>query len=400
MNNTQNKIYEEMLNLPLVEVTKVEMNEKQVKIYCRSKLEEQICPNCLKKSGLVNQSYNRRIRDMDLIGRKVYLILEVRQFHCSDCNRYFSEQHSFVGKNGKVTKRQEKWIFEICHKQGIKQVAALVDMGYQQVETIYYKYAQSLVNMQDRYAQVSRLGIDEFALRKGHKNFACVLVDLDKGWVIDVLPYRDKKLLISHFESKGRPFLNQIEVLTCDMWEAYVSIGRALFPNALIVIDRFHWMKHLSNAVDAQRKSLRKEYPEEECFKNLKWKLLKNKADLSVDEQKELQIAFSKAAQLEEIYEMKNTFQAIFNLDYSKSLADQQIQYWIQFAQKLNNNYLNKFIKTFNNWKEWIMNYFEGKYSNGVVEGLNNAIKTIKRHTYNMLNFDRFRARILIESMD
>lgn len=395
---SEKRIYETLLNLPMLEVISVKILKTEIEIYCESKFEEQICPTCLKKSKSVNQTYERRVRDMDLIGRRVTLIISSRQFHCEDCDRYFSEQYSFIGKNGQVTKRQEKWIFEICHKQGIKQVAALVGMGYRQVENIYYKYAEDLLNKQDRYGQVKRLGIDEFSLRKGHKNFACVLVDLDKGWVIDVLPSRDKKLLIKHFESKGIEFLNQIEVFTCDMWEAYVSVGRALFPNALVVIDRFHWMKHLSDAVDSQRKTLRKNDLEEECFKNLKWKLLKNPDSLSIKDQEALKEAFEKSPELEELYEMKNTFQAIFNADFSKTFATSQIQHWMEYAHKINNKYLNKFIKTFNNWKEWILNYFDGKYSNGVVEGLNNSIKVIKRKAYNMLNFDNFRARILIDS--
>ncbi len=80
--NTSNKIYEDLLNLSMLEVTQVGLTDHEVHLHCRSKLETQICPNCLKKSQLVNQVYERQVRDLDLIGRKVYLILEIRQFHC------------------------------------------------------------------------------------------------------------------------------------------------------------------------------------------------------------------------------------------------------------------------------------------------------------------------------
>ena len=126
----ENDLYETLLGFSVLEVTGVNLEEHKVEIYCRSKLNGGLCPNCLKIREKVNQSYTRIIRDLDLLGRKVYLHLEVRQFKCEACDNYFSEHFEFVNKNAKVTKRQEKWIFEMCQKQSIKQVAALSRYGY------------------------------------------------------------------------------------------------------------------------------------------------------------------------------------------------------------------------------------------------------------------------------
>lgn len=392
----ENKIYAKLLGISTLEVSLVELSEIRVDIYCQSKLNEGICPNCMKPCSEVNQSYTRIIRDLDLLGRKVFLHLEVRQFHCKDCDRYFSEKFEFVRKNSIVTKRQEKWIFEMCKKQTIKEVGALLDMGSHQVENIYYLYGESHLNTEDRYAQVKKLGLDEIALRKGHKSYACVLVDIERGWIIDILPSRDKAMLMKHFSSKGETFLNQIELVTCDMWAAYVNVSKTLFPNAQIVIDRFHWMKYLTKAVDSQRKLERKLNPESDELKGLKWKLIKNKNKLSKAEIEALKLVFKLAPELEVVYEFKNSFQSIFDCDFSKENARNQIEHWKNFAEHFGNKYLDKFIKTYNNWEELILNYFEGRYSNGIVEGLNNSIKTIKRQTYGMLNFEHFRTRVLL----
>ena len=106
----EHTIYEELINLPQLEVTGVKLSKTEVEIYCQSKLEEQICPNCLKKIKKVNQKYERRVRDMDLTGRKVYLVLDSRQFQYLDCDRYFSEHYSFISENGQVT----NWVFVPC----------------------------------------------------------------------------------------------------------------------------------------------------------------------------------------------------------------------------------------------------------------------------------------------
>jgi transposase len=56
---------------------------------------------------------------------------------------------------------------------------------------------------------------------------------------------------------------------------------------------------------------------------------------------------------------------------------------------------LEKFLITLNNWKVSILNYFNGKVTNGFVEGMNNKIKLIKRKGFGYTNHKHFRYRIL-----
>ena len=153
-------------------------------------------------------------------------------------------------------------------------------------------------------------------------------------------------------------------------------------------------MKYLTKVIDLQRKLERKINPEVDALKGLKWKLISNKNKLSKTEIKELKLVFKLALELKVVYEFKNSFQSIFDNAFSKETARKQIEYWKIFAAHFGNKYINKFIKTYNNWEELILNSFEGRYSNRIVEGLNNAIKIIKRQTYGMLNFKQFKTRV------
>lgn len=85
-------------------------------------------------------------------------------------------------------------------------------IGPDQVGNIYYLYSQKKLDAEDRYAQVKQLGLDEIALRKGHKSYVFVLVDIERGWIVDTLPSSHKECRLS---SKGVAFLNQIEIVTC-----------------------------------------------------------------------------------------------------------------------------------------------------------------------------------------
>lgn len=120
-------------------------------------------------------------------------------------------------------------------------------------------------------------------------------------------------------------------------------------------------------------------------------------ADLTQKEKGKLIVVFKTLPILEELYEMKNTFKAIFDANFSKFFALEQIQHWLLQANVIANEYLNKFVKTFTNYKEWIYNYFDNKLSNGITEGCNNRIKTIKGQAYGMSNFDNFTLRVLTQ---
>jgi len=110
--------------------------------------------------------------------------------------------------------------------------------------------------------------------------------------------------------------------------------------------------------------------------------------------QKQLETAFEISPELEDLYQMKNTFQAIFDTDFSYEFAVENINAWIDHAMVLNNKYLTKFIELFERHRTNILNYFHGRITSAAVEGKNNLLRTIKRYTFNMSNFANFKRRV------
>ena len=218
-----------LLNLPELAITSVEMTDKKLLIFSHNRLGEAICPSCLRPTGEVKKYYQRTIRDLPITGRAVYLKLEERQFFCPDCTRYFSERFTFVRPNRTTTNRYEAYVFDRCEKTPISQVAIWENLCWSVVQAIYARYASEHMARVDA---VRWLGIDELALRKGHKSYVCVLVDLEQGCVIDLLPDRTKAYLLAYFEKKGTAFCEQIEVFCCDMWDGFVKTAQTLMPNA------------------------------------------------------------------------------------------------------------------------------------------------------------------------
>jgi len=178
---------EQLLGLPELEITSVEIEERRMTIHCGSLFGEVLCPSCLKPTKEVRRIYHRRIRDLSITGREVYLDLEVRQFYCIECDRYFSERFSFVDAHRSYTRRYEDYLYVRCQGMTLRQVSLQENLLWDVVDDIFTRKANKAIRIS---TQVRWFGIDEISLRKGHCAYACVLVDLERACGIDLLPQR------------------------------------------------------------------------------------------------------------------------------------------------------------------------------------------------------------------
>ncbi len=383
-----------LLNLPFLKVEKVELEKQTLHIYCHSILEESICTKCLKKINEVKKITIREVRDLSITGKTVILHLRSRQFYCPDCESYNQEQFTFVKASHTMTERYESYVYMCCKNSTIERVSLQENIVWDCVQKIFTTHAKLETAFLQKY-QPKRIGIDEFAIKKGHKDFATVIVDLDKGHVLDVLDFRTKEELIAYFQAKGTDYCHAIEVFSCDLWDGFISTAKTVFPNADIVADRFHFFKLLHEVLDKERKKLRREFKNEEDFKAIKWLLFKAWEKLNEQQRKTLIRAFRKSAILRQLYFAKNELRNIFESHISKEEAQILVAKWVETVKELKHNVLDHFLKTLERHKNIILNFFTHRVSNGIVEGINNAIKALKRNGFGYRNFDNFKLRII-----
>ena len=364
MNNFN--LYEELLNLPSVKITDIKIDDKLIKIECQLKQLESNCPNCGKLSNSINQYYFRTIRDLNMGIRHVHLSVKMRQFYCKNCNRYFTEILDFADLNKEYTHRQTDYMFCLARKQSYTEVAAIVNVSPKTVERIVLEKCETIVNIPARYAQVRRLGIDEHSHRKGKKDFLCILTDLDKGIIVDILPNRKKETLIAHFKSLGQGFCNQITDVSCDYWDAYITTSQCCFPQANIILDRFHVVKLLNESVDAFRKELRKSDKNNINYKKLKWILYKQYHTLSDSQLDDLDLAFADCHELEKIYRAREKFHHILDNSDTVENALLLLENWIIDLASQGLTAFDKFVKTLSKTKQYISNYVVNYLSNAV----------------------------------
>lgn len=395
---TQEELFTQLIGLTELEVIAVVSSPTHYLLSVRSTLAAGICPKCGNKCSKVKSYHTRRVKDMPISGRIVILELEVRQFEC-ECGNYFIEPFQFVRPKKHLTVRYEEYLYDRCKGTEIKYISDKEELDWKTVDELFHYYSARELEERTDWSEVSHLALDEIALRKGHNDYVVVVLDLQSGVILDLLESRDKAFLVNYFRSKGAGFCKQIEVFCSDMWKAYLTCAEEVFCQAVIVADRFHFFSKCQEGVDHARKSFRKAFPKADELKKLKWALLKNPENLTVKERKKLNAAFEKKEYhlLRLTWDARNALRDIFNGPFDRQQAEQLIAKWIEGVRQLKVRYFFHFIDFYHRWKPYILNYFEGKFSTGKLEGTNNKLKLIKRRAFGFLNFDHFRTRAMVE---
>ena len=114
---------ESLLDLPSMRVTSINKKELEVEISCESIQPSAQCPQCLQDCKEVKKYHTRRVRDLAMQDRTVVLQVRVRQFHCIECRRYFSEQFEWVEKKQTLSKRYVAKLVELSKRMTIQQVS-------------------------------------------------------------------------------------------------------------------------------------------------------------------------------------------------------------------------------------------------------------------------------------
>ncbi|NQJ77936.1 ISL3 family transposase, partial [Streptococcus suis] len=246
---------------------------------------------------------------------------------------------------------------------------------------------------------------DEYGFKKGRMSF--IAQDFNSLNVITILDGRTQATIRNHFLRYPRKVRNQVKVITMDMFSPYYKLARQLFPNAKIVLDRFHIVQHLSRAMNRVRILIMNQFDRKsQEYRALKryWKLIQQDSRKLSDKRfyrpmfrmhltnKEiLEKLLSYSDELRQHYELYQFLLFHFqekNSDHFFDLIEQEIANVNPIFQTV--------FKTFLKDKDKVLNAMELPYSNAKLEATNNLIKVIKRNAFGFRNFENFKKRILI----
>ena len=383
----------EILNLPGVDVEDYWFEAKHVTLDVEVHASEAVCTRCGNLSTHLHQNHFYAVRDLSLMNRAVTLNVNRRQFKCHVCEKPFSEELYFVDKRRRFTNRFEEQVIESLIVSDISNTAKLFEISQDEVYSILTHIGNRDIN--PNWHELKRLGIDEISNRKFHKEYIVVLVDLDAGKPLAFIDSRKKELIEKFLKSLPAGVLEGIEEVSIDMCKTYKSVVTELMPNAVVTVDRFHVMKQINDELDKSRREKKKEQDKldkQNILHGSKYVFLKNESDLNDEEKQKLEEIKKQFMDLGKLQEMKEEFRDIFETQKMLSDGIFKLFDWIEKAKDL----YKDSVKTVIRWFGEIVGYFENGTTNGMVEGINNKLKLIKRRGYGFRNVKRFERRCLI----
>ena len=367
-------------------------------LWCAHREQIALCTHCGTLSTEVHQEENRCIRHLDVWGKKTFLHFLSRRFKCEDCGRTFAEELPFVDAHRRQSKAFEMHVYQACLASTRKAVAVDEGLSQSTVKEIFNFYAaMKHTSIASHTTRV--LGIDELSIKKRHKQFVLVLSDIDRKCILAVLADREKKTLENWIEALSSEEKKSIRYVSIDMWAPYNQAARSKLPHAKVVVDRFHVMKQLNTRLTQLRTKYQKESAIElqKVLKGSRWILVRNRAELSTEQTEHLDKILQMCPDLRILYLLKEEFRTIFEKIHCREKAARFFDAWVLKARLTGDKYLSKFVATFKNWREEILNYFAERITNGFVEGLNNGLRTMIRTAFGYRNFVNFRTRALAQ---
>lgn len=202
---------------------------------------------------------------------------------------------------------------------------------------------------------------------------------------MEVIDSHQQLDIIEALEQQSIEVREQIVEVSVDMWGGFPKVVEKVFPNAALVIDRFHVMQ-------AANKELNKVRRQVGVFdRGSKFILLRNGAELKENEKQTLEQILNRSKRLRKAYESKEELRAIYESPLTVETGRLHVEEWLNRAQKV----FSEVTTTIRNHLDGICNYFRTRTTSGPMEGINNRIKLIKRQAYGFVNFENFRKRLL-----
>ena len=378
-------------------------------------VDKRICPYCSSSDVYINDYRYREYRCTE--NDNVIDILRVKRprFKCQKCGKTFTPKLEGIDRYSTISNQTKQFIYNDFTKHlTFKQIADQYDLTSNRVTQIF----DEKIKFVPRREMPRVLCIDEIRFSEDiDQHFVCVLSDFEGKEIVDLIRNRQIPYLREYFSAISLKERENTKVFISDMYDGYATICRQYFPKAIHIVDLFHVVTQLTNAVNRIRTRVMNTKAHkgsmEYNFMKSHWKYflcrrsrIPSKYYISKKTGETIfygDLIF-KCIQLDmSLWSAYECLQELFK--YSEtSTYEEALRFVERIRNKLeitNDELLKSVVRTYNKWRYEIANGFNKRqsgihYTNAIAEGLNNQLKTIIKSSYGYRNFERFRKRAML----
>ena len=360
------------------------------------------CPHCHGMMIKYDFQKTSKIPLLEQAGTPTLLCLKKRRFQCKSCHRVTVAETSIVEKNHQISNLvRQKATQLLTGKVSLTDIARRLRVS---TSTVYRKLDQfTFKEHYDKLPDV--MSWDEFGFKKGELAFVAQNYETNK--FITNLDNRRQTKIRNYFLKYPLKVRQKVQFITMDMSGAYIPLARRLFPNAEIIIDRFHIIQHLGRAFLKTRIAIMNQFDK----KSLPYRALKNHWRLFQKDSRKLSLnsfysqTFRQTLAPHEVVAKTLVFSEELSNDYNLyqlllfHFQEKRVDEFFDLIEENRskvNHYFQTVFRTFLRHKQYIKNALETDYSNAKLEATNKLIKDIKRLGFGFRNFINFKKRVFI----
>ena len=336
--------------------------------------------------GKVHDTRSRSWRHLNFFEHECHLTCDVPRIR-NRAGKVVSVQVPWARKGSGFTLLFEALSMALIeHEMPINKASNLLGEYPQRIWTIF-NYWISIAYDADDQSEVTRIGIDETSVRKGH-DYVTVVADIDQRRVLHATPGKGKDTIVrikEHLQRKGVATA-QITDACIDMSPSFIAGLMEQFPTTAITFDKFHVVKILNQAMDTLRKL---EYKEHQILKGHKYTFLKSHAKLTPRQKQDREMLIELLPTIGKSYRLKTLFNDFWDFkDPEEGAAF--LAYWCDLVEEEKIIPFRKFTQMIKAHWTGIVNYLESQIANGIMEGINNKIQLAKRRARGYQNSTNF----------
>ncbi len=389
------KICRQLLGVDPLIADDVEFFGNDLIFHVRPRWRKPRCGVCGRKCPGYDCRDLRYWRHMAMGAAVVWLAYAPCRVDCPNCG-VCTERVPWARHRSRFTLGLEELVAYLAQQMDKTAITRLLGLSWRAVGSIIRRIVDERLD-EARFEGLRVIGADEFSYRKRHR-YLTVVVDHEQRRVVWVSRGRGADSLQGLFERLGSSGREMIDTVTIDMAGGYIKAVENNLPNAEIVFDRFHVQQLASRAVDEVRREEVRSLDDSEAaqvIKGSRYALLKSPWNMTREQKQQLSEIQHNNKRL---YRARLLNDALADaLEYRQpKRARQALDEWLAWASRSQLQPFVKLARTIRKYKERILAYIKERYSNAIVEGMNNRIRTIARRAYGFHSAEALRSMIFL----